>query len=254
MNPLEIYKHLPRKNCGECAPKTCISFAVALGANPDYLEQCGCIEPEKRGVIRALIVQGDWRDGLIKALMDEVSGLELHEIAPHLGCEMSEGKLVVRCVGQDYAIGREGEISPATGNKWIKILLLHYVRNRGKGEFAGKWVSFSELKDGFVKASTFQLECEEPLRELMDKGLEEMASFLDRLGAEKAAGFPADHAWTMNLLPRIRTLILYRHGDGEFPSSLKMLFDAVTAEFIDVETLIFLCEGLVHALTNMGRS
>jgi hypothetical protein len=32
-----------------------------------------------------------------------------------------------------------------------------------------------------------------------------------------------------------------------------MLFDAVTTEFIDVETLIFLCEGLVHTLTKMAR-
>jgi hypothetical protein len=231
-----------------------MSFAVSLGANPDYLEQCRYIDPEKRELIKSMLVQGDWRDELIKSLMDEVSKIDLCEIAPHIGCAMREDKLVVRCVGQEYTIGVEGTINPDTGNKWIKILLLHYVRNRGKGEFSNKWVSFSELKSGFVKAATFLRECEEPLRELMDQDSAGIASALERLGAEKAGGFSADLAWSLDLMPRIRTLILYRLGDEEFPSSLKMLFDAVTAAFIDVETLIFLCEGLIHTLTKMRKS
>jgi hypothetical protein len=230
-----------------------MSFAISLGLNPDCLEQCGYIEPEKRDLIKAMLGQGDWRDELVKSLMDEVSKLDLREIAPHLGCAIKGDRMVVRCVGQEYTIGGDGTISPDTGNKWIRILLLHYVRNRGKGEFSRKWVSFSELRGGFVKASTFVRDCEEPLRELMDQDTPAISSLLERLGAEDAKGFSADHARTLDLLPRIRTLILYRLGDEEFPSSLKMLFDAVTTEFIDVETLIFLCEGLVHTLTKMAR-
>ena len=254
MNPLEIYKHLPRKNCGECAPKTCLSFAVSLGGNPDLLEQCRYMGPEERGSIKAMLVHGDWRDELIKSLMEEVSHIELGEIAPRLGCAIRDETLVVRCVGQEYTIGRDRTIIPDTGNKWIKILLLHYIRNRGKGEFSGTWVSFSELKGGFVKVASFQRDCEEPLRELMDRDTAGTASALERLGAEKVQGYSADHAWSLDLLPKVRTLILYRPGDEEFPSSLSMLFDSVTAKFIDVETLIFLCEGLIHTLTRVGRS
>ena len=88
----------------------------------------------------------------------------------------------------------------------------------------------------------------------MDRDTAGTASALERLGAEKVRGFSAEHAWTLDLLPRVRTLVLYRPGDEEFPSSLTMLFDSVTAGFIDVETLIFLCEGLIHTLTRMGRA
>lgn len=254
MNPLEIYKHLPRKNCGECAPKTCMSFAVSLGSNPDFLEQCNHLGSEERESIKAMLVHGDWRDELIKSLMGEVSQIDLGEIAPRLGCSMRDDALAIRCVGQEYTIGRDGTIIPDTGNKWIKILLLHYVRNSGKGEFSGTWVSFSELKGGFVKVSTFQRECEEPLRELLDRNPAGTAFALERLGAEKIQGFSADHAWSLDLLPKVRTLVLYHLGDEEFPSSMKILFDGVTTKFIDVETLIFLCEGLIHTLTRMGRS
>jgi hypothetical protein len=254
MNPLQIYKLLPKKNCGECTPKTCMSFAVSLGSNPDYLQQCRYIGPEEHGSIMSMLLNGDWREELVRTLGDEVSMLDLEEIAPGIGCFMRDGNLIVRCIGQEYAVGGDGKISPDTRNPWIKILLLHYVRNRGKGEFTGKWVSFSELKGGFVKASTFQRECEEPLRQLMDGNADGIASILEQAGSSRVKGFPADHAWSLDLLPRIRTLILYHHGDEEFASSLKMLFDSVTEKFIDVETLIFLCEGLIHTITRAVRS
>jgi len=73
------------------------------------------------------------------------------------------------------------------------------------------------------------------------------------LGAAPAHGFAADYAWTMNLLPKVRTLFLYRSGDEEFPSSMKILFDGITGQFLDVESLMFLCEGLIHSLTMMRR-
>jgi len=253
MNPLEIYKHLPKKNCGECAPKTCMSFAVSLGSNPDHLEQCGYIGPEDRTSIRSMLVKGDWREELVRSLGGEVSKLDLAEIASGLGCFMRDDKLIIRCIGQEYAVGSDGKISPDTRNPWIKILLLHYVRNRGRGEFTGKWVSFSELKGGLMKAATFQRECEEPLRRLMDEDAGGVASIVEGIGGLRVTGFPADHAWSLDLLPRIRTLILYHHADEEFPSSLKMLFDGVTGEFIDVETLIFLCEGFVHTVARATR-
>ncbi len=231
-----------------------MTFAVSLGSNPGHLEQCSHVTPEERDAIKSLLVQGDWRDELVGSLKGEVSKIDLAEVAPPLGCPMRGDALVVRCVGREYTIGRDGSISPETENKWIRILLLHYVRNRGRGELSGKWVSFSELKGGFVKISTFQRECEEPLRELMDQDPQSVSTLLRRIGAEEVAGFPADNAWSLYLLPKVRTLILYRRGDEEFPSSLKMLFDSVTADFIDVETLIFLCEGLVHTVANMRLS
>ena len=254
MNPLEIYKLLPKTNCGECASKTCMSFAVALGANPVCLEQCIHLAPEKRDIIRSLLVKGDWRDELLGSLMGEVSKVNLHEIAPHLGCSMRGDELVVGCIGREYTIGRDGTISPDTGNKWIGILLLHYVRNRGTGDSSGKWVSFSEPKGGFVKVASFQRECEEPLRQLLDEDPRGFSKALKQLNASEVTGFSADHAWSLDLLPKVRALILYRCGDEEFPSSLKMLFDSVTAGFIDVETLIFLCEGLVHTVAHMRQS
>ncbi len=254
MNPLEIYKHLPRTNCGECAARTCMSFAVSLQGNPGQLGQCPHLSPSGISAIKSMLTRGDWRDDLIKGLMSEVAELNFGNLAPGLGCFMKGDDLIVKCIGQDYVVRRDGSISPDTGNKWINILLLHYVRSKGKGQFSGKWVDYSDLKGGFVKVSSFRRECEEPLRQLVDGDPEGVGGILARLGASRSEGFSADLCLSVDLLPRVRMLILYRRGDDEFPSSLKMLFDGTTAEFIDVESLIFLCEGLVHTVTMMKRS
>ncbi|HAM50233.1 MAG TPA: hypothetical protein DCP92_05890 [Nitrospiraceae bacterium] len=127
------------------------------------------------------------------------------------------------------------------------------MRTKGRGEFTGKWISFSELRGGFVKTSSFLRDCEEPLRRLMDENLKGVTVLLNRLGGHSVSGYPADAAWAIDLLPKVRSLILYRSADDDFPSSLTILFDSVTGQFLDVESIVFLCEGLVHTITGMLR-
>lgn len=253
MNPLEIYKLLPRNNCGECTPKTCMSFAVSLGNAPGALAECRHIDPGKLSTIKSMLLKGDWRDELAGTLMDEVSKIDIVGIASDLGCSVAEDKLVIRCIGQDYTIDREGNVAPETKNKWIRILLLHYVRNMGRGEFTGKWLAFADLKGGLVKASSFLRECEEPLRQLLDAKAAAVGAAIERLGGSRTDGYSTDHAWVLDLLPKVRTLILYREADEEFSSTLNMLFDGVTGQFLDVESLMFLCEGLVHMIDNIMK-
>jgi acetyl-CoA decarbonylase/synthase complex subunit gamma len=37
---LDIYRQLPKKNCGECGPPTCLAFAMALASGKAALESC----------------------------------------------------------------------------------------------------------------------------------------------------------------------------------------------------------------------
>ncbi len=54
-----------------------------------------------------------------------------------------------------------------------------------------------------------------------------------------------DMGISLNLLPKIPIIILYWLEDDEFPPVIKMLFDSTADRFLDVESLIFLVEGLV---------
>jgi acetyl-CoA decarbonylase/synthase complex subunit gamma len=48
---LDIYKQLPKKNCGECGPPTCLAFAMALAAGKASLESCPYVTEAAKEVL-----------------------------------------------------------------------------------------------------------------------------------------------------------------------------------------------------------
>lgn len=40
ISPMDVYRHLPKDNCGECGTKTCMGFAVRLLMREAYLGEC----------------------------------------------------------------------------------------------------------------------------------------------------------------------------------------------------------------------
>ncbi|WP_227766236.1 acetyl-CoA decarbonylase/synthase complex subunit gamma [Zhaonella formicivorans] len=48
LSGLEIYKQLPKKNCGECGPPTCLAFAMALAGGKASLDSCPYVTEEAR--------------------------------------------------------------------------------------------------------------------------------------------------------------------------------------------------------------
>jgi hypothetical protein len=127
----------------------------------------------------------------------------------------------------------------------MKILLLHYVRTRGQAALSNRWVSYAELRSGMVKALSFLRECEDPLRELLDRDCDPVADILRRIGAEELSGFATQNAWHLFLLPKVPVLILYWPKEEEFESKVSMLFDSTADQFLDAESLMFLGEGLI---------
>jgi hypothetical protein len=246
MNVLGLYKRLPRTNCGLCRAGQCMAFAVALAKGEADPDQCPSLPDEVRRELRGGSGQGDWRESLIGELRKEVAALRFADIAAGLGAELRDGSLGIRCLGRDFLMGPDGAISTVGPlSPWMQILLLHYVRTRGSAGISGRWVSFTDLKAALMKSKSFARDCEEPLRELFDRDPGHVEGALEGLGAVPQEGTPAPVAWRFSALPRVPVLILYWPRDEEFPSKLKILFDAATDRFLDVESLTFLIEGLV---------
>jgi hypothetical protein len=252
MNVLELYKRLPRTNCGRCPQKACMAFAVALAKGEATAGECPELSEEARGQIVGGSGQGDWRESLIADLRKEVAALPFGGIAGGLGAALQEGALAIRCLGRDFRVAPDGAIeavgAAGPASPWMRILLLHYVRTRGDAPPSGRWVSFTELKSALMKSKSFARDCEEPLRALFDRdaGLAERA--LERIGAAREPGTPAPVAWKLLALPRVPVLILYWPQEEEFPSKCKVLFDATADRYLDVESLTFLIEGLAKNL------
>ncbi len=223
-----------------------MAFAVALAKGEADPDECPTLSAEVRQELRRGSGQGDWREALLAELRTEVAALRFADTAAGLGAELRDGSLSIRCLGRDFLMAPDGTIA-ATGplSPWMQILLLHYVRTRGDATLLGRWVSFGDLKAGLMKSTSFARECEEPLRLLFDLDPRPVEDALARLGGLRQVGTPAPVAWKIFALPRVPVQILYWPNDEEFPSKLKILFDATADRFLDVESLTFLIEGLV---------
>ncbi|MEM1607457.1 MAG: (Fe-S)-binding protein, partial [Candidatus Bathyarchaeia archaeon] len=55
LNPLEIYKHLPKTNCKECGEQGCFPFAVKLANGEKNLQECAQIQQPKYGDNKAYL-------------------------------------------------------------------------------------------------------------------------------------------------------------------------------------------------------
>jgi len=246
VNVLGLYKNLPRTNCGLCAARQCMAFAVALAKGEADPDECPTLSDGVRRELRGGSGQGDWRESLLGELRKEVAALRFADIAAGLGAGLKNGSLSIRCLGRDFLVGPDGTIA-TTGplSPWVQILLLHYVRTRGSAALSGAWVSFTDLKAGLMKSKSFARDCEEPLRALFDRDPRPVERALERLGGLRQEGTPAPVAWKIFALPLVPVLLLYWPLDEEFPSKIKLLFDATADRFLDVESLTFLIEGLV---------
>ncbi len=252
MTPIEIYKMLPKTNCRKCPQGTCMAFAVALSKGEASVDDCPELDSGVKETLSNIEVI-DWKAQLIERLREEIKCIDLFSIARGIGAEIDNDGIIVHLFGMPYKVYPDGRIETVGYiNPWIEILLLHYVRTSGKGEPSEKWVSFSELKSGMVKAASFQRDCEEPLKELLDRDLKGVESLLMRMGARKEEVEGCPFAWYLRALPKIPVLILYWPSSNEEPSQVRILFDRTADRFLDVESLIFVFEGLVNLIEKGG--
>ncbi|MDA8339396.1 MAG: DUF3786 domain-containing protein, partial [Nitrospiraceae bacterium] len=181
MNPIELYKKLPKKNCGECMQKTCMPFALSVIKGETELSECPLLTNDEIESLKGSITKSDWREELILSLKEEVKNINFKDIAEGIGAELKDNSLIIKCMGREFIISPDGETTThGHMTPWIKILLLHYIRTAGKGELSGKWVSYSELRGGMVKASSLLRDCEEPLKELLEKDFNKTKMILSR--------------------------------------------------------------------------
>ena len=247
MNPVGIYKKLPRTNCGKCKQKACMPFAFALLKGEADISECPRLTDIAKNEIASSVKKIDWRDSLIANLKEEIKNIEFHKVSGNLGAELRDRNLFIRCFGRDVIIGPDGETQAQNNlTPWMRILVLFYIRNGGGHGISGKWVMHSELMGGLMKYKAFQRECEEPLRELFDRYFEKTALVLDEYGSVHLEGFATPNAWLLNVFPGLPVVFLYWPADDEFESKVTIRFDSTADKYFDVEQLIFLIKEIVE--------
>lgn len=264
LSALELYKKLPRTNCGACGVPTCLAFATKVVVEGEALETCPYLPPEALALADQIASQqqqglGRKRDRVaiaLQHLQEKVAPLDFESQAARLGAvygqEGGRPYLLFPYFGQPVQVFKdEIRYAPAAApNPWDAILLYNYIASHGSRPPQGVWVKFESLPNSISKAKTLH-RLERDLAAAFSGQTDLLAARATALdGMPVTVSDQADLQLVLQPLPRIPLLLIFRDAEPEegFPAGVEFLFDAGVLEYLDLESLLFLVERLSQHL------
>ena len=116
---------------------------------------------------------------------------------------------------------------------FLQALILYYLNTSDGFPLSGNWISFADLPDGRTYNAAFQGYTGDEIVRAFGPDLDGI-----KLACEVAGGKPldiGDASFVFSLLPRFPMLVTYWLGDGDFPSSCKVLFDQSATHYLPID-------------------
>jgi len=247
LTPLEIVRHLPKTNCGECGEPSCLAFAVALLSGKRNPRDCPHADLEglslSGGPNPSSELDQAWR--ILEEVKTGVAGLDLRARAGGLGVEWREGRLLI-----PYLDGLV-ELTPRSARRIDgleldprdQILLYNYVRFGGKAPLSGEFVGLETFPNSVSKVATLRRYAEERLARALS---ERFATLREALSSFRTREIPAeaDLSFEVYVLPRVPLRIHFWRPEPEegLSPEAKVLYDRLALEYLDLESLVFCAE------------
>lgn len=251
-NPLEIYKLLPKLNCGQCQMPTCLAFADAVIKDQKDFAGCPHLESnliEKFDVKVVKRVPYEQQvEQLLEQLKSEIASIDFYSSAERLGASLSGEKLKIKCLGKDFILDSNGGItSDCHVIPWLTIPLIDYVISCSGKDVAGHWVPFRELKNGMTWIPLFEPLCEKPLKQIADTYTDLFEILLHVFGGKPTAiSYSSDISLVLHPLPRVPILICYCKPEEELDSKLNIFFDTTAEDNLNIRSVFGITSGLVR--------
>lgn len=258
---LDIYRDLPRTNCGDCGRGGCFAFASAVYLEGLSLEGCPQLPHEARADMEAKLEEGRARgEGrrpessaqAFEFLKGRLGEADFVRLAQASGAELEPGPpeaLVLPFLGVPHAVTRM-DVTSRGGEEptvWVKIFLAIYVTRASGALPDGEWAAYRELPNTVSKARSFEA-CGDRVAEAFQGREAELEAACRRLGGCPAALGSAERAYVLPALPKVGLLLLYWGPQEEFGARAAFLVDRNVLEYLDQEALVFLAEATVKRL------
>jgi len=254
-SPLDIYKILPKTNCRKCDLSTCMAFAMAVFKEQKRLADCPHLDEK---VIAQFGGTASKRPGMekfqekaLEELRNKIRGADLSSRAELLGGRSNGKGLIIKCLGKDFEIDREGNIiSECHTHAWFAIPFLNYILFAKGKDVRGEWVPFRELKSGATWNPLFEQRCEKPIKEIADRHPELFEYLVGMFsGASSPAGkINSDISVVLFPFPKVPVLVCYWRPEDDLESQLHIFFDGTADENLGIEALFSLGAGLAGML------
>lgn len=262
---IDIYRDLPRTNCGDCGRGSCFAFASAVYLEAFPLESCPHLDPAERAEMEEKLAQGraagEGRrpassEQALQALLATMKTTDLGLQASLCGGEMvgPDGVRLPFLDGLYRATGDDvvAEEGPAP-TIWVKIFLLIYLTRASGREPAGDWVAYRELPNTVSKSKSFE-ECGARIAATFEGEETRLGAAAGALGGTPETYGSADHCYRFQVLPRVAMLLLFWDREEEFPARATLLLDRHVLHYLDQEAIVFMAEAFASRLLGKDLS
>ncbi|OQY98821.1 MAG: hypothetical protein B6D35_11025 [Candidatus Brocadia sp. UTAMX2] len=252
---LEIYKKLPRTNCGKCGVPTCMAFALKVQSAQLRIDACPYVTKENRELDtpKPTVTMEDNYDRVSSELEAEAKRTNFKEAAIATGGHFATGKdgemIKLTMLNKPYEMRKEGlfENDAYCSDSWSKIIIYDYIRRKGNKPFTGNWVTLGYFPHTASHVKAFQRSAEEKVAAAFNKKMNGLKTRCKELAGRETQGkMKADYICRFDLLPRIPLYLCFWDADEEFAASCKLFLDSSAEAYIDIEYLAYLVERFVE--------
>lgn len=256
--PLEIYKLLPKSNCGQCYVPTCLAFAAAVIKGDKQLNDC----PHLQGTSDEITEKIDTRAPLeatreehLASLKSQLPAVDFSLATQRLGAHLAGDKLAVKSLGKDFFVDQQGNVSSECHtHAGLTIPLLSYIIHSKGGNLSGDWVPFRELHNGGPMNPLFVQRAEKPLKKIADTHTDLFEDLISIFSGKRSTNqFGSDVSLIMYPLPKMPILICYWKPEEGMESALNFFFDSSAVNHLSIESIYALGAGLVMMFEKIVR-
>jgi hypothetical protein len=257
---LEIFKLLPKTNCGTCGTPTCFGFAAKVAAGMVSISACGNLsDPIKSNLIAEEKARtgsrGTVYEQALESIRPRVKSLDFPRAATALGLTLSDtGQIEVSFLNERYLVGRDRILS-SDGREplpFISILIYNHLCMPDPPPLSGEWITFSSVPASHAKDKAWAGHVEEVIARHFSSNLSGLRNACERLGGEAAAVQGSqDAAYIFRFFPHYPALLLFYDAvsDEDFPAQCRLLLDKNVDRYLDIESIVVLGEEFAGRLT-----
>jgi hypothetical protein len=257
---VEIYKLLPKTNCGKCGTPNCFGFAVKLSTGQATLDQCGTMTESARSVLSETMDMkresaGTVFEQTLAVLQPKIKALDFRQTAGLFGVNLKgPDELNLTFLNQPYRINREKVVDSAGSEPpaWIAILIYNHLCMPDPPPPAGEWITFSSIPASHAKDKAWAGHVEEVIAKHFAGNVDALRKACADMGGSPAE-IPGnqDAAFTFRFFPHYPALLLFYDAvpDEGFPAQCKLLLDKTAPQYLDIESIVVLGEEFAGRLT-----
>lgn len=271
LGPLELYKKLPKTNCGDCGHPSCLAFATQVIGYGQDLRDCPHLAEATLQEVESIIEEQRKEGVYVKRdnhkitrdhLREKIKSHDFKSIASGLGVTYSEdnGLVTLKIPYFDRLVSMSHRGILAENSEefdpWDEVLLYNYIFFAGSKPLSGDWVGLENFPNSLPKRAALDEGCHRRISEVFSGARTELESACQKLGGTRVAdGHSGDLAFQFQPLPRMPLRLLFWDEDREegFEAQSKVLFDAAAMEYLDLEGLTFVAEKLANKLIQIKK-